>query len=36
MQFKCKYDFIVKKISILSYSVYSNNPGYHKYAISSI
>ena len=35
-QFKCKYGLIVRNISISSYSVYSNNSGLHKYAVSSI
>ena len=36
MRFKCKYSLIVKNISISSYSLYSNNSVYHKYAVSSI
>ena len=35
-QFKYKYGLIVKNISISSYSVYSNNSFWHKYAVSSI
>ena len=33
---KHKHGLIVKNISISSYSVYSNNSVYHKYAVSSI
>ena len=35
-QFKCKYDLIVKNISISSYSVYSYNSVQRKYFVRSI